>query len=118
VIGQLRDVFSPLAKGWHHEVNDVEPVEQVLAEVTVGDHRAEVPVGRREDAYVDSPARAVGADLLQFAGLEEAQQQALHPQRHLADLVEEDRALVGVFELAGRVAVGAGEAAFDVPEQL
>ena len=64
------------------------------------------------------PHRAVGADLLQLAGLEEPQQQALHAQRHLADFVEEDRAAVGQFELARLVAVGAGEAALDVAEQL
>ena len=63
-------------------------------------------------------AGAIRPDLLQLSGLEEAQQQALHPHRHLADLVEKHRALVGVFELAGLVAVGAGEAALDVAEQL
>ena len=63
-------------------------------------------------------ADALGADLLDFAGLEEPQQQALHPQRHLADLVEEDRAVVGHLELAGLVAIGAGEAALDVAEEL
>ena len=65
-----------------------------------------------------TPLGPLGADLLQLAGLEEAQQQPLHAQRHLADFVEEDRALVGDFELARLVAIGAGEAALDVAEQL
>ena len=60
----------------------------------------------------------LGADLLDFAGLEEAQQQALHAQRHLPDFVEEDGAVVGHLELAGLVAIGAREAALHVPEQL
>ena len=60
----------------------------------------------------------IGADLLQLAGLEEAQQQALHAQRHLADFVEEQRAAVGHFELALLVAIGAGEAALHVAEEL
>ena len=64
------------------------------------------------------PLARSDSDLLQLAGLEEAQQQPLHAQRHLADLVEKDRALVGELELAGLVAVGAGEAALDVTEQL
>ena len=63
-------------------------------------------------------ADALGADLLDLAGLEEPQQQPLHPQRHLADFVEEDGAVVGHLELAGLVAVGAGEAALHVAEQL
>ena len=61
---------------------------------------------------------AVGADLLQLAGLHEAQQQPLHPQGHLADFVEEDGAAVGELELADLVAIGAREGALDVAEQL
>ena len=57
-------------------------------------------------------------DLLQLARFEEAQQQTLHAQRHLADFVEEDRAHVGGLELARLVAVGAREAALDVAEEL
>jgi hypothetical protein len=39
-------------------------------------------------------------------------------QRELADLVEEDRALVGGLELADLVVDGAGEGALDVAEEL
>ena len=99
-------------------MNDVEPVEQVLAELPLVDQVAQVAVGRGDDPHVDAARRALGADLLQLAGLEEAQQQALHAQRHLADFVEEDRARCGHLELAGLVAIGAGEAALDVAEQL
>ena len=60
----------------------------------------------------------VGADLLQFTGFEESEQHALHAQRHLADLVEEDGAAIAHFELAGLVTVGAREAALHVAEQL
>ncbi len=63
-------------------------------------------------------AAAVGAHLLQLAGLEEAEQQTLHAQRHLSDFVQENRALVSHFELARLVAIRAGETAFDVPEQF
>ena len=118
VIDQLGDVFSSLAQRRDDEVNDVEAIEQVLAKVPVGDHRAEVAVGRGNDAHVHPRAGAIRPDLLQLSGLEEPQQQALHPQRHLADLVEKHRALVGVFELAGLVAIRASEAAFDMAEQL
>ena len=118
VIDQLGDVLTTLAKRRHHQVDDVEPVEQVLAKLAVGDHRAEVAVRRGDHPDVHARAGAVRPDLLQLPGLEEAQQQALHAHRHLADLVEKHRALVGVFELAGLVAVGAGEAALDVAEQL
>ena len=99
-------------------MDDVEPVEEVLTELPEGNQLAQVPVGRRDNAHVGPADNAVGADLLKLAGLEEPQQQSLHPQRHLADFVEKDRAGVGDLELAGLVAIGAGEAALHVAEQL
>ena len=57
-------------------------------------------------------------DLLQFTRLEEPQQERLHARRHLAKLIEEDRAVMGQFELSGLVAERPGEAAFDMAEQL
>ena len=100
------------------EVDDVQAIEQILAERALGDHVAQVAVRRGNDPDVDAPARAIGADLLQLAGLQESEQQPLHPQRHLADFVEENRPFVGELELARLVAIGAGEAALDVAEQL
>ncbi len=64
------------------------------------------------------PRDAIGADLLQFTGFHESQQQPLHPQRHLADFVEKDTAAVRHLELALLVAVGAGEAPLHVSEEL
>ena len=42
----------------------------------------------------------IGADALDLAVLEEAEQQRLHAQAHLRHLVEEDRAAVRHFEQA------------------
>src|SRR5262249_17908088 len=42
----------------------------------------------------------------------------LHPQRHFADFIQENRAGVGKFELARLVAIGASKAALHVAEQL
>ena len=71
-----------------------------------------------DDPDVDVAGTAVGADALNFAGLQEPQQQALHAQRHLANFIEEDRAHVRRLELAGLVAIGAGEAALHVAKEL
>ncbi len=117
-IDQRRDVLAALAQRRHRQVNDVQAVEQILAERPFRDHVAQVAVGRGDDADVDAAHRSIGADLLQLAGLHEPQQQALHAERHLADFVEEDAAAVGHFELALLVAIGAREASLDVPEQL
>ncbi len=118
VVDQDRDVGAAVAQRRDDEMNDVETVEQVFAELPLADPLAEVAVGRGDDADVQLDRGVVGADFLQLAGLEEPEQHALHPQGHLADLVQEDRAAVAHFELAGLVPVGAGEAALDVTEQL
>ena len=78
----------------------------------------QIAVGGADHPDVDPGHLAVGADRLDLAGLEEAEQQGLHPQRHLADFVEEDGAAVGDLQQARPVAVRVGEAALDVAEQL
>jgi hypothetical protein len=58
------------------------------------------------------------ADALELALLQHAQQLGLQVERHLADLVEEQRAAVGELERAGARGDGAGERALLVAEQL
>ena len=60
----------------------------------------------------------VGADPLDFALLERSQQQRLDSFRELADLVQEQRAVVRHLEFAGAVGVGTSEGASHVAEQL
>ena len=58
------------------------------------------------------------ADAGDLAVLQHAQQLDLRGQRHVAHLVEEHRAAVGVLELAHPVGRGVGERPLDVAEQL
>src|SRR5690606_1006727 len=58
------------------------------------------------------------ADAHELALLEHAQQLRLRSARHLADLVEEERAAVGELEEAFALADRAGERALLVAEQL
>ena len=60
----------------------------------------------------------VAADRAHLALLQHAQQLDLHLERHLADLVEEDRAGAGLDEQAGARPLGVGERAAHVAEQL
>ncbi len=62
--------------------------------------------------------RPAPADALDHALLEEAQQLDLERQRHVADLVEEQRAAAGQLDLALGGLDRAGEGALLVPEQL
>ena len=78
----------------------------------------EVAVGGGDHAHVDARLRLIRPDGLDLAVLEKPQQERLHAQAHLADFVEEQRAAMRELELAALVAVGAGEAALDVSEEL
>ena len=63
-------------------------------------------------------ARARRAEPLELAGLEHAQQLRLLAERHVGDLVEEQRAAVGELEAADAILLGVGERALHVAEQL
>ena len=58
------------------------------------------------------------ADAVDLALLDGAQQLGLQADVHLADLVEQQRAAVGLLELADAPGDGAGEGALLVAEQL
>ena len=94
----------------------VEAVEQVLAELAALDEFDQVLVRRRDEPEIDLD-RALGADGVDLALLQRAQQLHLRIERQFADLVEEQRAAVGLGELAGVLLGGAGEGALLVAEQ-
>ena len=97
--------------------DDGEPEVEVLAEAALLHLRGEVAVGRRDEANVDG-ARRARADRLHLPLLQHAQELRLERRRDLADLVEEERAARGALEDALAVAVGAGERALHVAEEL
>src|SRR5262249_25383479 len=74
-------------------------------------------MGRAYHPHVDgnflAPTQPLDAPLLQ-----EAQQLCLQGERQVADLVEEQRALVRDFDLAWRLLGCASERALFIPEQL
>ena len=89
-----RDVPGALAERRERDGDDAEAVVEVLAEAPRRDGLLEIPVRRRDDAHVDVEV-ARPADPPEGLLLEEAQELGLERRRHLADLVEEDRAAVG-----------------------
>ena len=90
---------------------------KVLPEIAVLDGIDDVPVGRRDDADIHAQfLRAAHAD--KGTILEKAQQLGLQRAGHLSDLVEKQRAAVGLLHLPGLLLHGAGERSLFVPEQL
>ena len=105
------------ASGGQLQRHDVEPVVEVLAELARRLLRVEVAMRRRDHAHVDRN-RLRRAHRPHLAFLQHAQQLHLQRQRHVADLVEEQRAAVGRLEQALVRLHGAGERAARVAEQL
>ena len=96
---ERRDVLAPIAQRRDLDRDHVEAVEEVFAESPFGDARPQVAVGRGDDADVDLE-RLVAADALERPLLQEAKELHLRRRRDLADLVEEERAAVGLLEAA------------------
>ena len=80
--------------------HDIQAEEQILAEQALLDQQAQILVGGGDDAHVGLDRRAA-ADRRVFALLQHAQQPRLRLHRHVADLVEEQRAALGLLEAAG-----------------
>ena len=116
MLDQIGNVVAPVAQRRHEDREDVEPIEQVLAELAVLDLLQKVAVGGRDQPDVDPDGRAA-ADRIDLAILHGAQQLDLHVERQVADLVEEQRAAMRLDELAGVLLGGAGEGALLVAEQ-
>ena len=116
VIRQVRNVFAAIAHRRHLDVHDRQAEIEIFAEGALVDLFAQVAIGCREHADIDL-VRAIAADALDLALLEHAQELGLQRDVELADLVEEDRAAVGLLEAAGVLRDRAGEAALLVAEQ-
>ena len=94
VVDERRDLLAPLAQRRQAQADDVEAVEEVLAEASVGDERFEIGVGGGDDADVHLDRLRL-AEAVDLARLEEAEQFRLEVGADLGDLVEEERAAGG-----------------------
>jgi hypothetical protein len=116
MLRQQRDVLTPLRQRRDVQVDDVEPVVQILAEAAFRDPGFHVAVAGGDEANIDLH-RSGAAHRQHFLFLDRAQQLDLHGRRHFGDLVEKQRAAVSGDEQAG-LADGAGESASFVAEQF
>src|SRR5215467_11098691 len=115
---QQRYVTLALAYGRDAKLDDVQSIVQVFAELALGNPRAEVAIGRSNQANVRAPGRPIGADRLYLAGLCKPQEDGLHAEAHLAEFVQEQRAAFGLPHQARLVAIGAGEASPHMAEEF
>jgi len=109
--------MSSLAQRRQSHRHHVQTIEKVLAEEPLADVLAEVPVGGRDDTHVGAD-RGASTDGRVFAFLKHAQEARLGLERHVADLVEEERAVIGLLEAPGVARIGAGEGPLLMTEEL
>ena len=109
--------FDVLAESRHVDVEDVEAVVEIGAQVALFNGDAGIAIGGGEDAHVHLllGARAQAAEL---ALLKNAQELGLGGDGHFADLVEQQGAAGGQLEASGTPFGRAGEGAFFVAEEL
>ena len=106
-----------LAQRRHVNRDDGQAEIQILAEVALLDLLFEILVRRGDHPHVDVH-RFRRAEPLDLPFLKHAQHLGLRLQAHVADFVEEDRAAVGLLELADLPLGRAGERSLLVAEQL
>src|SRR5262249_53223175 len=117
VIEQERQVVEAFPQRRQLDRIDTETVKQGVAKDALGNERFQGAIGGRNHANVglDDP---IAPPPLEALFLQETQDLGLRQGRHVADLVEEERAAVALLELADALAVGPREGASLVAEQL
>ena len=88
---------SRFAQWGNRDREDVQAVEQVRAELPLGDHLRQVTVRRGDEPHIHLD-RLAAAEPLELLLLKHAQQLRLQFLRDIADFVEEQRPAVGQFE--------------------
>ena len=117
VRGQKRNVFRALAQRRQSQREDVQSVIEVAAEPSGAHVFHQVAIGGGDDPDVNVN-RIAAAEPLEFALLQYAQQHHLQLRRQLSDLVQKERAAVGLLESSFAARHGAGESAALVTEQF
>src|SRR6185503_15062891 len=91
MLEQQRDVLAPLAQRRQQDVDCVDAVEEIGPEYVCIRQTLRREIGRADEAYVDGFG-FVRANRRHFPPLERGEQLALQMERHVADLVEKQRA--------------------------
>ena len=118
IVHEEIDVGAPFVQRRHFQVQHVQPVEQVLAELARRHGLHEVAVCGRDDTDVGAAAVRGSSHRLYLAGLEEPQQERLHAKAHFAHFIKENSAAVSLAQEPGIVAIRPGEAASHMTEEL
>src|SRR5260370_35311762 len=99
------------------DCEDAQPIIQIRSELPLHRPGFQVAVRGRNQAHV-GPNGPIAADALERLLLKQPQDLSLESGWHVADLIEKESAAVALLKLADAAAVGAGESALLMAEQL
>ena len=87
---QRFQIVGPFAERRDAHFDDVDPIQQIVAEASFSDQRGQITMRGGDDPYVGRHRRR-SPDRMHFLLLQDAQELSLQGRRHVADFVEEDR---------------------------
>ena len=117
MFGQQADIVCPVLQWREPKHQTLQPEIQIFPEPAFGHASLEITIGRRHYADIDG-RRGRCADPIEGFFLEHAKQLALMFQAQVADLVEEERAMMRQLEVPTPIHRRAGEAAAHMAEQF
>ena len=117
VQGENRNIFAALPQRGQMDFNRVQPEQQIFAKLAGLASSLKIGIGGGDKANINSLG-ARRSHAFDLSRLQHAQQLGLLAHRHVADLVEKNRAAVGQFEPANAVGAGIREGALHVAEQF
>jgi UTP:GlnB (protein PII) uridylyltransferase len=92
-------------------------MKQVLAELAAADELLQIAMSGYDHSHVHGN-RPVATHALDFAFFQDPEQLGLHGERHVADFVEEDGAVLRLFEFAQMTRACASEGALLMAKEL
>ena len=114
---QRRNVFSSLPQRRQYQRKNIHPVKQILTEFLLAHPGFEIVMRRYHHPHIHA-YRLIATNAFHFCFFQHPQQLRLHGQRHVANLIQKNCAVIGLLELSNMPSRCAGERSFLVPEKF
>ena len=117
ILHQQRNIIAPLAQGRQFQIDYIQAIQQILAQLIIADGFVWVFIGCRQHAHIHGNF-AVATDAPQRAIFQHAKQLGLQRDRHLSNFVQKQGAAIGQFKATFAAHNRACEGAFFVAKEF
>ena len=117
IVRQDQGILTPLAQWGGFNTQHIQAVIEIFPELLLLNRQLQILVGGGDDSQIDGDITGA-AQPAERLMLQHPQQLGLQRRAHLADLIQEERALVGFFQQAFLGGLGIGEGAFLIAKQF